>query len=94
MDTQLEPDEDGQQYETFDLSSFSVHYYAYEEAAAHYMMEKDGCKNGRYQVVLGTEKRAPRKAKTIAERPKPQGKSRVGNATSSSRTAPKSRKKA
>jgi hypothetical protein len=75
-----------------DLFGFDMTYYAFEEATSSLMLQQAEMKDGVFHVVLGTEKRASRKAKAIAERPKPQGKSRAGNVTSSSRAAPKSRK--
>jgi hypothetical protein len=94
MDTQRLPGEDGDDDEDFDLTSFAVHYYAFEEAASSVLLRRSGMKHGVFQVVIGTEKRAPKKAQAIADRPKRPGKSRADNVTSSSRAAPKSRKTA
>jgi hypothetical protein len=93
METQRLPGESDDADEVFDLTPFAVHYYAYEEAASSVLLQKSEMKDGVFQVVIGTEKRAVRKAQGIAERPKPQGKGRAGNVTKSDRPAPKSRKK-
>jgi hypothetical protein len=92
LHTQPVEDEEIEAHTPLSLFGFDLSYYAFEEAASAVMLEKSEMKHGVFQVVIGTEKRAPRRAQGIAERPKPQGKGRAGNATSSSRTAPKSRK--
>jgi hypothetical protein len=74
-----------------DFVGFNIGYYAYEEAASCVLLDKAEMTSGVFKVVLGTEKRAPRKAKTIAERPKRQGKSREIPKSHNSRPAPKSR---
>jgi hypothetical protein len=94
LQTQPEEGEEIEAHTPLSLFGFDFSYYAFEEAASAAMLEKSQAKDGVFQVVIGTEKRAPRRAQRIAERPKPQGKGRAGNATSSSRTAPKSRKTA
>jgi hypothetical protein len=94
MDTQRLPGEDGDDDDAFNLTSFAVHYYAFEEAASSVLLRRSEMKDGIFQVVIGTEKRAPKKAQTKAERPKPPGKIRARDVSKSSRTAPKSRKTA
>ncbi len=91
--SQRPPDERNDDGDQWDLLGFDLSYYAYEEAAASVILEKSHLKEGVFQVVIGTEPRASRKEKALAERPKSTGKSRACNVTESSRPAPKSRKK-
>jgi hypothetical protein len=92
LDTQSLPDENGEVYETCDLQSFSCHYYAYEQAAASVLLQRSGQKDGVYQVVIGTEARAPRKAKSVGEAPANVALGRDVTQSKSSSSAPKSRK--
>jgi hypothetical protein len=93
LTTQPAPDDDSDEHQATDLFGFSMAYYAYEEAASSVLLRRSESKDGVFQVVIGTEKRVPRKAQSIADRPKRPGKSRARNVTDSGRAAPKSRKK-
>ncbi len=76
-----------------DLLGFELAYYAYEEAASSVLLERSEVKNGIFQVVIGTEARAPRCRKSIADRPNAQGQGRERLKPISSRAAPKGREK-
>jgi hypothetical protein len=91
LQTQPEEGEDIECNTPLSLFGFDMTYYAFEEATSSLMLQNMNAKDGMFQVVIGTEKRAPRKEKTIAERPKRQGKSREIPKSHNSRPAPKSR---
>jgi hypothetical protein len=91
--TQPEREEHPEHLFPVDLFGFDMTYYAFEEATSTLMMQQAEIKDGVFRVVIGTEKRVPRKAQSIADRPKRQGKKRVGQGTGRDRAAPKSRKK-
>jgi hypothetical protein len=92
--TQPEPEERLEHLFPVDLFGFDMTYYAFEEATSSLMLQKAEQKHGVFQVVIGTEKRVPRKAQSIADRPKRQVKSRAGQGTDRNRAGPKSRKTA
>jgi hypothetical protein len=93
LETQPEGEEDIEAYTPSQLFGFDIGYYAFEEAASALILQQTEQKHGVFQVVIGTEKRTPRKAQSIAERPKRQGKGREIPKSRNSRSAPKSREK-
>jgi hypothetical protein len=62
MATQPEPDEDIEAYTPLNLFGFDIGYYAFEEAASSVLLERSEMKDGVFHLVIGTEKRTPRKA--------------------------------
>jgi hypothetical protein len=69
MATQPEPDEEIEAYTPWNLFGFDIGYYAFEEAASSVLLEKSEMKDGVFQVVIGTEKRAPRKSPENRRKP-------------------------
>jgi hypothetical protein len=93
LSTQPEPGEDMEDYMPTDLIGFDIAYHAYEEAASDILLKRSEMKHGVFQVVIGTEARAPRRRESTADRPSAQGQSRERPKSTSSRAAPKGREK-
>ncbi len=52
-----------------DLFGFDMTYYAFEEATSSLMLQQAEMKDGVFHVVLGSEKRAPRKSPENRRKP-------------------------